>query len=377
MENFDILTAILIMRTPAHDTTAIVFTRKGAVMLDLIQTLLDSFPEGALLVRERRVVFANAAARSCLPGLEPGAPAPDCLPLPEPGETASGLFSDGTASYTYSCSSQGEDQLVFFRPAPQTALAAPQMDGVLRQLRELLGEVVAVAGPATLPGGEFLADSFNKSIYRLVRLTENLEYLSQAAGEGICFCPVTMDLAGLCRDVCRLAGPLLHEAGVGLECRLSAASLLISGDPALLQKLLLGLLSNAARAVEEGNVVLSLRARESRAYVAVSDSGDCPDPRHLIAMSQHGLSEGLPLPGQGAGLGLDIARHIAALHGGALMVSMGLAAPAVTLSLPTGPLAPRLSVRTPNLQRNGGLDPVLIELSDVLPARVFGLEGLD
>ena len=90
MENFDILTAILIMRTPAHDTTAIVFTRKGAVMLDLIQTLLDSFPEGALLVRERRVVFANAAARSCLPGLEPGAPAPDCLPLPEPGETEIG-----------------------------------------------------------------------------------------------------------------------------------------------------------------------------------------------------------------------------------------------------------------------------------------------
>ena len=47
------------------------------------------------------------------------------------------------------------------------------------------------------------------------------------------------------------------------------------------------------------------------------------------------------------------------------------------VSLPTGPLNGRSSVRTPAVQRDGGLDPVLMELSDLLPARVFGLEGLD
>ena len=31
----------------------------------------------------------------------------------------------------------------------------------------------------------------------------------------------------------------------------------------------------------------------------------------------------------------------------------------------------------PELQRGGGLDPVLMELSDLLPAQVFELEGLD
>ena len=45
--------------------------------------------------------------------------------------------------------------------------------------------------PEMAYGGRVFRDS------AVLRLTENLEYLSQAAGEGICFCPVTMDLAGL------------------------------------------------------------------------------------------------------------------------------------------------------------------------------------
>ena len=51
--------------------------------------------------------------------------------------------------------------------------------------------------------------------------------------------------------------------------------------------------------------------------------------------------------------------------------------PSVLVSLPTGPLNGRSSVRAPAVQRDGGLDPVLMELSDVLPASLFGLEGLD
>ena len=55
----------------------------------------------------------------------------------------------------------------------------------------------------------------------------------------------------------------------------------------------------------------------------------------------------------------------------------GQSAPSVVLSLPTGPLDGRVSVHTPTLQRDGGLDPVLTELSDLLPPYLFGMEGLD
>lgn len=37
----------------------------------------------------------------------------------------------------------------------------------------------------------------------------------------------------------------------------------------------------------------------------------------------------------------------------------------------------RLAVRTPEVQQDGGLSPLLVELSDVLPPQLFGQEGLD
>ena len=41
------------------------------------------------------------------------------------------------------------------------------------------------------------------------------------------------------------------------------------------------------------------------------------------------------------------------------------------VSLPTGPLDARLEVRSPRIEDTGGLSPVLVELSDVLPQAMF------
>lgn len=348
-------------------------------MLDSIQALLDVFPEGVVQLREGRVSFANAMARHYLPQLEPGQPCPSFFTLPRSGPSGAGVFTAGPAAYTYSCSSLPEGQTILFRPTPQTALTARQLEGVLVQLRSLLGEILAEVGPATAsPGAPIPADAFSKSFHRLFRLMGNLEFMQQAAGEeGVLFRPVTMDLDGLCRHVVRQAYPLLRDVGVELEYEPAQTGLLIPGDPELLQRLLLGLIGNAARAAGEGRVTLTLRRQGERALACVSDNGPLPDPKQIAALFQQGGGEDLPLPGQGAGLGLPIARHIVALHKGSLLVEWGQSAPSVVLSLPTGPLDGRVGVQTPALQRDGGLDPVLTELSDLLPPDLFGLEGLD
>ena len=59
------------------------------------------------------------------------------------------------------------------------------------------------------------------------------------------------------------------------------------------------------------------------------------------------------------------------------LVGLGQSTPSVLISLPTGPLDGRLSLHTPLLQQDGGLDPVLTELADVLPAHLFAMEALD
>ena len=58
-------------------------------------------------------------------------------------------------------------------------------------------------------------------------------------------------------------------------------------------------------------------------------------------------------------------------------MELGASTPRVILSLPTGPLDGRTCVHTRTIQTDGGLDPVLVALSDVLPASVYGMEGLD
>ena len=331
-------------------------------MLDSIQSLLDAFPEGVIQVREGVVLSVNAIARNYLPALEAGSPLPPCVLLPETGNTGAGGFTAGESRYTYSCAPGRDGSLILFRPAPQSALTGRQLTGALRELRALLGEVMAEVGPATLPEGRVPAADFSKSMHRLFRLLGNLDYLNQASWEdGVPFHPVTMDLAGLCLHTVQLAGPLLEEAG----------------DPVLLQKLLITLISNAARESGEVTLTLTRSRRGDQARLTVSGIGGPPSPRQLATLFQEGAGDNLPLPGQGAGLGLSIARDIVSLHKGALLTQWGKTTLSVTAGLPSGPLDGRVQVRIPRVQWDGGLDPVLMELSDLLPAGLFGLEELD
>ena len=348
-------------------------------MLDSIKTLLDVFPEGVVQVRDGVVLAANAAARRYLPQLEPGEPLPQWFVLPQSGSAGTGSFKAGCVCYTCGCTNFDGEQVVLFRPLGQSALSEWQLEGALRQLRTLLGEILAEVGPATgTEEGGVPADTFGKSFHRLFRLMENLEYMVRAGkGELSDFRPVTMDLDGLCRHVVERAYPLLQEVGITLDYESTENGLLIPGSPELLQRLLLGLIANAVQAVGAGRVVLTLRRLGGRALITLSDNGPLPDERQLSALLHRGAGEDIPLPGQGAGLGLSIARNIAVLHGGALLMELGASTPRVILSLPTGPLDGRTCVHTRTIQTDGGLDPVLVALSDVLPASVYGMEGLD
>ncbi|MEM5780181.1 MAG: ATP-binding protein [Lawsonibacter sp.] len=342
-------------------------------MPNLNQILLDSFPEAAVLIVQGQITAANLMARHYLPHLEPGAPVPSYIPLSQ-SPSSSGTFAVGLSTYSFRLTQLPEGLLILFRPAPQTALTDIQLDGTLRQLRSLMEDFLLEAGSHT---SESRA-SFYKSFYRMFRLVDNLE-LIRAAGSpgGLPFSPVSMDLAGLCSQIIQEAAPLLLEGEITLEYQSSFSSLLIPGDPKLLQRLLLELISNAARAASKGTILIRLFRKENRAFVSLSDSSNPLTQRQLVAMLQQDSDQLLPSPESGAGLGLSIVRHIVSLHGGALLVEFGQTSPAIVLSLPTGPLNPRTTVSTPSLQLDGGLSPLLAALADALPASVFQFADFD
>lgn len=342
-------------------------------MPDPDHLLLNAFPEAAVLAIQGKISAVNGMARHYLPQLEAGAPLPAFLsPLCPVG---SGTFTAGLSTYAFSSSQTEEGTLILFHPAPQTALTDTQLDGALRQLRQFMGELLAELGP--IKGGE-KRDAFHKSFYRMFRLVDNLEVMRAAGStQGLDFHPIAVDLAGLCRQTADQTAPLLQEGGISLSYASALSSLLVPGDPQLLQRMVLELIANAARASGSGEVLVQLRTQGGRALLTVSDSGPAPTQRQLAAMLQQDSDQHIPAPGAGAGLGLSIVRHIAALHQGSMLVDTGAGAPRVVLSLPTGPLDPRVRVKTPPLQRDGGLPPLLVALSDVLPARLFAQEGLD
>lgn len=237
--------------------------------------LLDAFPEAALLARQGLITAVNPLARHYLPQLEAGAPLPEYMAVPLHAPSGAGAFTAGLSRYDFSVRDMGGGEtLVLFHPAPQSALTDTQLDGALRQMRQLLNDVlVSIDQQSQLPA------SLPKSYYQMFRLLNNLEFLRSAADrQGVDFHPVTMDLAGLCRHVTDAAAPLLADQGVQLTFVSSLTSLLIPGDPQLLQRLLLELIANSVRAVGKGAIRLSLSLQGRRALLSLSDSGAAPLP---------------------------------------------------------------------------------------------------
>jgi signal transduction histidine kinase len=348
-------------------------------MIELYPSLLEQFPEAVLLADKGLVSYANTMARHYLPKLTEQAPLPPELDLPLSAAKGAGVFTSDETRYSFSMTLEQEKYLIVFRPAAQDSLTDRQVSGFLHQLRNFLGEFAAELGPMTIkPEYSVAMSSFVKSYHRTVRLVNNLDFLHRAeSSDGVHFRPIPMDIAGLCRQTVEEAAPLLAQTGVELCYDTPVSSLLIPGDPALLQQMLLELVSNAVREAMGGVITLKLNRQGQRAILTLSHTGAEITPRQLAGLLQQESEQGLPLPNQGAGLGMPVVRHIVSLHHGSLLVELGQTAPSVFISLPTGPLTTRLSVETPRFDDKGGLSPLLVGLADVLPARMFGQSDLD
>jgi signal transduction histidine kinase len=100
------------------------------------------------------------------------------------------------------------------------------------------------------------------------------------------------------------------------------APVVVVGDRDALQQLLLVLLDNAAKHTGAGGrISVEVRGDGGQAVVAVSDDGDGIPASDLERIFRRFYQADPSRYGSGAGLGLSIARWIAAEHGGAISAS--------------------------------------------------------
>ena len=146
----------------------------------------------------------------------------------------------------------------------------------------------------------------------------------------------------------------------------------------LLQKLLLELIANAARAAGRGGRLhLTLARHGAQALLSLSGDGAQDSGRPLAELLLDGGApvSHIPQPGEGAGIGLALVQRILTLHGGALVMERQ-GGVRTTVSLPTVKAGSPMRVDTPNADYSGGFSPELSALSDLLPDRMFAPQEL-
>ena len=338
-------------------------------------TILRAIPEPVLIALKGRVTCFNPAAADLFPGLADGAPLPD--PFPPQGQGA-GILLAGGQSWHFTASPLGDGTLYLLHAARLEGMSRPQLDGTVRRLREQMGQLllnvqlITQSHPERTQGdlARRLA-SMNRSLCQMLRLTDQLDLLRDLESGAFIFRPVTLDLAGLCREVCSAATFLLEQSGVTLTFNSPLTSLLVNGNSELLQKLLLELLANGARAAGKGGqLTLALARRESRAILTLSGPGR-DDGRPLPQLlSGDGPDGRIPQPGEGAGLGLVLAQRVVSLHEGTLMMERREGVNTI-VALPLAPMGSSLPMHTAPHDYSGGFSPVLVALSDLLAESAF------
>lgn len=334
-------------------------------------TNLEQFPDSAIEVVHGTVQRLNRSAMRQFPELSSGMELPRFLSAPLEDPDGAGTFTHRGVLYLFSRVTGAEGSLLLVRPAPRSGLTGRQLDGFVRQMRGFLQEVLLEFQNTAGPEHD---SAFNRSFFRMYRLLSNLEFMRGIDGPaGTPFRPGTLDLAGLCRRLTEEVSFLLREAGAELRFQCRLPSLLIPGDPALIQKLLLTLISNGVKADPHGRLVLTLERQGDRAALTLGDRGEGFGPGPFFPPKESEIR--IPSSGEGAGMGLAIARHIVDLHQGTLLLGEREGGGVLALlSLPTGPLQTNLAVCAPTPEEAGGISPVLMELADVLPLSLFHLD---
>ena len=250
-----------------------------------------------------------------------------------------------------------------------------QVDSALRaQLNDISAACQLLQRRAQERDREYLALIYRGTL-RAMRILEQRELARRLEDEDelrVVF--ADLELVDWCRTITSHAGELLASLGITVTFQTELVQLPTLGDRGLLEQLLYALLSNAAKAMDGGGrLSVALGRRGDNAVLTVGDEGRGMSEETLVRLFQDGDGPNL-LPGAGAGFGLRLARTIAELHGGLMILENdpghGVRA-AVCLPIRE---ERRMRLESPRPVEHG-FDRCLVALADVLPLEAFSRSG--
>jgi len=340
-----------------------------------ISGMLDLITVPGFRVKDQTVIQVNAAARKLL--IAEGTPLEELL-FTGSEEYASyqggclylGIQIAGSVRGARVNRVDGEDIFLLDQdsdPAELTSLAL-----AARELREPLTRVMHAAQKLFEDTQNEEAAKLNRGLHQMLRILGNMtdasEYSRGARLE-------TLNISALIGEIFEKADGLLSAAGVTLGYQGLPEPVFSLADGAQLERAILNVLSNALKFTAAGGTVsASLTRRGKTLYLRILDSG-CGIADELLptVFSRYTRSPAIEDSRQGLGLGMVLIRSAAINHGGTVLIERpqeGGTAITLTLAIRQNPAA---ILRSPALfvDYSGGLDHMLLEFSESLPAHFY------
>lgn len=158
-----------------------------------------------------------------------------------------------------------------------------------------------------------------RQLDRIRRLVSDLAELNHIESGGLVLERRDVDLFGLASDVC---DEFRRRGAPQVTFTVRGAPTFASADPSRMQQILTNLLDNAAKhGGAQGEVLVEVASEKGDAVLRVSDSGEGIPPEDIerIFNRFYRVDRSRAVPG--AGLGLAIAKHLVAMHGGTIRAS--------------------------------------------------------
>lgn len=175
-------------------------------------------------------------------------------------------------------------------------------------------------GEATVAAQRQWVESTGEEAARMKTLVDRMLLLARTDEETVRPEKRPLDLSVLTEEELLYFEPVAFERGVTLVSRVTPG-VGVTGDPAMLRQLVQLLLDNAVKYAPAGTeVTAALEKREGRAVFWVRNFGDPIPPEELPRIFDRFYRTDKARTEGGAGLGLAIAKNLAAASGGTLAV---------------------------------------------------------
>ncbi len=355
--------------------------RKGA-MLQNAFNILSLSGEAVLCTRGSVIQYANSAACALLGDSCVGRTVREIFGDELNGVQSSGFITDfalGAKRCTARFSKLDKGYLIFL--SHERTDPAVMNDPMLFSMRSSLMNMGIVTESMRLAaekrGDAVLlrdAASLTQCYFRLMRQVENagfvLELMEGENALNLC----ALDLGGLCSGAAEALAPFFPQVTIDtvIECTKK-----IVVDPTLVKLMLSNLLENCMMHADCAYIRLRLSETPSRVMLSVSDDG-CGIPYEQLHKTFDRYRYGFDAHqmGRGPGLGLSVARGVAQLHGGTLLLeSRPGKGTSVRVTLSKS-LPPRGMLREAGSELFTTHD-LLIGFADCLPPEAFSERFLD